>query len=158
MNATLTAEPMIELSQANRRLISEFEQGRVPGDFHHADHMRVAFAYVSEFSMLEALAKFSAALKRFAISKGKPNLYHETITWAYLLLIAERVARAGKAQPWEEFSAQNSDLLKWKGGVLERYYAKATLDSDLARHAFLFPDRMPQHTVHLNCGSESPQK
>jgi hypothetical protein len=74
MNATLTIEPMIDLSQANRHLISEFERGRVPGDFHHADHMRVAFAYVSEFPMLEAIATFSAALKRFAIWKGKPNL------------------------------------------------------------------------------------
>lgn len=121
-------------------LISEFEQGRAPGDFHHADHVRVAFAYVSKFPMPEAIAKFSTALKSFAISKGKPHLYHETITWTYLFLIGERLARAGKAQSWEEFSEQNADLLQWKGGVLERYYAKATIDSDLARRTFVFPD------------------
>ena len=115
MNAAPTTEPRIELSQANRRLISEFEQGRVPGGFHHADHIRVAFAYVSEFPMLEALAKFSAALKRFAISKGKPNLYHETITWAYLLLIGERMARAGRAQSWEEFAEEGKTC--WFGRV-----------------------------------------
>ena len=48
-------------------LVSEFEQGRAPGAFHHADHLRVAFAYVTEFPVLEAIAKFSAALQRFAI-------------------------------------------------------------------------------------------
>jgi len=129
-------------AMANRDLISEFEQGRTPGAFHHANHVRVAFAYVSEFPMLEAIAKFSAALQRFAFSKGKPQLYHTTITWAYLLLIGERVARAGRAQSWEEFAGCNSDLLGWKDGILERYYSRATLDSDLARRTFVFPDRV----------------
>lgn len=142
MNAVLSAQPASNLAQANRHLISEFEQGRAPGDFHHADHMRVAFAYVSELPVLEALAKFPAALKRFAISKGKPNLYHETITWTYLLLIGERLARAGNNQSWEEFAEGNQDLLVWKSGILERYYSKPILESDLARHTFIFPDRM----------------
>jgi TM2 domain-containing membrane protein YozV len=124
----------------NRQLISEFEQGRAPGEFHHADHVRVAFAYVSELPLLEAIAKFSAALGRFALARGKPNLYHETITWAYLFLIAERVGAIGRAVGWEEFSERNPDLLLWKGGVLERYYSKTTLDSDRARRHFVLPD------------------
>jgi hypothetical protein len=122
-------------------LISEFEQGRTPGEFHHADHVRVAFAYVSQFPFLVAAEKFSAALKRFAIAKGKPNLYHETITWAYLLLIRERISRAGRAQTWEEFAERNPDLLIWKGGVLATFYRRETLASDLARHTFIFPDQ-----------------
>ena len=126
----------------NQALISEFEQGRAPGAFHHADHVRVAFAYVSEFPF-EAIAKFSEALKRFAISKGKPNLYHETITWAYLLLIRERIARAGGVQTWDEFAASNPDLLIWKGGALATLYRQETLDSDLARHTFILPDQHP---------------
>jgi hypothetical protein len=60
----------------NRALVADFERGCVPGDFHHADHVRVAFAYVSEFPLLEAIAKFSAALERFALSKGKLHLFY----------------------------------------------------------------------------------
>ena len=142
MKAATDATPETDILSVDRSLVSEFEQGHVPGEFHHADHVRVAFAYVSEFSLPEALASFPAALKRFAIAKGKPNLYHETITWAYLLLIAERMARAGKPQAWGEFAADNADLLAWKGGVLERYYAPDTLASELARRAFIFPDRV----------------
>ena len=126
---------------ANLDLISEFEQGRVPGGFHHADHVRVAFAYVAEFPLLEAIAKFSAALESFALSEGKPTLYHQTITWAYLLLIHERVVRCGLALTWEEFAQRNPDLLIWKGGILERFYSRAALDSDLARSTFIFPDQ-----------------
>lgn len=126
---------------SQRQLVLGFEQGQAPEAFHHADHVRMAFAFVCEFPVPEALARFSAALKRFAVSKGKPQLYHETITWAYLLLIGERLARAGKAQSWEEFADENTDLLIWKGGILERYYEKATIESELARETFIFPDR-----------------
>jgi hypothetical protein len=142
MNPTLDPQYAAELFEINQRLIREFEQGRAPGDFHHADHLHVAFAYVSELPMSEALARFSAALQRFALARGKPNLYHQTITWAYLLLIGERMARAGKTESWEEFSTRNHDLLRWKGGMLERYYTRSTLDSELARRKFVFPDRV----------------
>lgn len=126
---------------SNEALISEFEQGRAPGDFHHADHVRVAFAYVSQFPFLEAVERFSAALKRFAASRGKPNLYHETITWAYLFLIRERIVRSGRPQSWEEFEERNPDLLIWKGGVLTTLYRPETLESELARRIFVLPDR-----------------
>jgi hypothetical protein len=124
------------------QLIQEFEEGTTPADaFHHADHVRLAFEYLCRFPPLEALEKFSAALKRFAAAQGKADRYHETITWAYLLLISERVARAGCAQTWEEFAEHNRDLLTWKGCVLSTLYRQETLDSDLARRTFVLPDR-----------------
>jgi hypothetical protein len=126
----------------NKEIISEFEQGRAPGgSFHHADHVRVAFAYVSQYAFLEAATKFCAALKRFAAAAGKPGLYHETISIAYLALINERRAHSGGEQTWEEFARENDDLLVWKGGVLERYYSRQALFSEPARRVFILPDR-----------------
>jgi hypothetical protein len=124
------------------QLIQQFEDGTTPpGTFHHADHVRLAFEYLCRYSVLEALKRFSDALKRFAAAQGKAKLYHETITWAYLLLIRERIARVNRAQTWEEFAKRNPDLLIWKGGVLTTLYRQETLDSDLARHTFVLPDR-----------------
>ena len=88
-----------------------------------------------------AVQRFSLALQRFAATQGKAQLYHETITWAYIFLIRERLARAGKTMRWEEFAGDNADLLIWKGGVLARYYRDETLASDLARRVFVFPDK-----------------
>ena len=123
-------------------LIKQFEGGATPADsFHHADHVRLAFEYLRRYPALEALGRFSEALKRFAAAQGKAQRYHETITWAYLLLIRERLARAGPAQTWEEFVERNADLLIWKGGVLETLYRRETLDSDLARYTFVLPDQ-----------------
>jgi hypothetical protein len=123
------------------QLIRQFEEGTTPPDsFHHADHVRLAFEYLNCYPALEALEKFSGALRRFAAAQGKADRYHETITWAYLLLIRERMARAGRAEGWEEFAGRNGDLLNWKRGVLSRLYRQETLDSELARRTFVLPD------------------
>jgi hypothetical protein len=110
--------------------------------FHHADHVRMAFLYLTRYPALEAIGRFSGSLQRFAAARGKPQLYHETITWAFLFLIRERLARGGNGRTWEEFSSANADLLDWKESVLKKYYRDETLRSALARGTFLMPDRV----------------
>jgi hypothetical protein len=125
----------------NDELIHRFESDVIPGDsFHHADHVRLAFAYLSRYPVVQALEKFSSALKRFAAARGKTQLYNETITCAYFFLIHERMIRCPYAK-WDEFSLQNADLLIWKDGILSRYYREDTLRSDLARSVFVLPDK-----------------
>jgi hypothetical protein len=122
-------------------LIDRFERGLSPDDsFRHADHVQLAFAYLSQYPVLQALDRFAAALNRFAEARGKSQLYHETISYSYFFLIRERMAR-GAVTDWEEFARQNPDLLIWKDGILTRYYHEATLKSDLARTVFLLPDK-----------------
>ena len=126
---------------SNAALVERFERGEVgESGFRHADHVRMAYAFVCEMPLLEAIERFSCALKRFAAAQGKTGLYHETITWAYLILIQERRLRKGDAGDWEQFANANSDLLRWKDGILARYYRFSTLQSELARKAFLLPD------------------
>jgi len=126
---------------SNEELIRRFEADAVPEDsFHHADHVRLAFAYLCQYPPLEALDKFCTALKRFATARGKPDRYNETITHAYFFLIRERMARCTDAG-WDDFALHNSDLLVWKNGILSRYYRESTLQSELARTTFLFPDK-----------------
>jgi len=114
-------------------------------DFHHADHVRLGFLYMCRFSGVEGMRRFCEALKRFASASGKPGLYHETITWAFLLLIRERVARSydhnGKMPTWDEFAGNNKDLLMGKDRVLKEYYVAETLASEFARKTFVLPDR-----------------
>lgn len=112
-----------------------------PEQFHHADHVRLGWLMLRRETLPRALARFCDGLKRYATSLGKAGLYHETITVAYLLLIHERQQRE-EAASFEEFAAKNSDLLQWRPSVLGRYYREETLASDLARRAFLLPDRL----------------
>ena len=122
-------------------IIRRFESGEVPPEsFHHADHVRLAFAYLRLHEPLTALGKFASALRQFATNIGKANLYNETITCAYLFLIRERMSQDPEME-WQEFARQNPDLLVWKDGILNRYYKEETLKSDFARRVFVFPDR-----------------
>jgi hypothetical protein len=132
-------------SQAtDQEIITRFESGSVPEFyFHHVDHVRLAFAYLKNSPVIPALERFSSALKQFAARHGRTQLYNQTITFAYIFLIAERMARGRTASiHWHDFAEQNPDLLVWKDGILTRYYEDATLKSDLARATFILPDKI----------------
>ena len=123
-------------------IIHQFESGLISAEsFHHAGHVQLAFAYLTKYPVLQALEKFVVALRRFATAQGKTRLYNETITFAYFFLIRERMARRSVSD-WNEFCLQNPDLLTWRDGILNRYYDRATLQSDLARTVFVFPDKL----------------
>ncbi len=125
--------------------MDQFERGTLPNEcFHHREHVRVAFLYLSLYPALEAIQLFSRALQRFATAHGKPQLYHETITWALMFLIRERMARSETQPTWDEFSRSNADLLAWENRPLSRYYREETLASELARAVFIFPDKLIQ--------------
>lgn len=124
----------------NLELIRLFEIDGLPAEFHHSDHVRLAFAYLKEYEFFEALSRFSKALRRFAAAHGKTQLYNETVTCSYFFIIRERMARHDGIS-WEDFARNNSDLLRWKDGVLSRYYCEETLKSELARRIFVMPDR-----------------
>ena len=122
-------------------LYQAFISTALPADqFHHEQHVRVAWLFVCRHGMPAALGEFSEAIKRFATAKGAHGLYHETITWAFLLIIAERQARQ-PAATWPDFATAHADLLIWKPSILDRYYSKELLASDLARRSFVMPDR-----------------
>jgi len=134
---------MGHMSSDDIEFMKSLESGTLANaSFHHAEHVRMAFLYLCSYSAFEALQRFSSALKRFAAANGHPERYNETITWGFLLLIHERMARAGRDLTWTEFAAANPDLMSWKNNVLRRYYREETLSSDLARRLFLFPDKV----------------
>jgi hypothetical protein len=124
-------------------LVAAFEAGTAPPEgFHHANHVRVAWMYLGRLPLLAAAERFVAGLKGFAAAHGKPQLYHETITLAFLLLIHDRIVTRGRGRNWREFADANPDLLTWKPSTLDRYYSPDLIGSDLARRAFVWPDRM----------------
>jgi hypothetical protein len=125
----------------DNELLSGFEDCSLANEaFHHEQHIRVAFLYLSRYPALQALERFSSVLRRFAEAHGKTMLYNETVTWAYILLIRERMARLGYPQSWPDFRALNPDLFDRKQDILKKYYQPETLRSELAKRIFLLPD------------------
>ena len=119
--------------------LEAFEACTLPSsEFHHRNHVRLAWLLFQREPFIEAAAHFIRSLKRYAESLGASGLYHETITWAYLVAIHERHVR-GQSADWEAFAGTNADL--FEKGFLERYYRPETLKSEHARKVFVMPDR-----------------
>ncbi|HMH45688.1 MAG TPA: hypothetical protein VK557_19525 [Pyrinomonadaceae bacterium] len=134
---------------SDEEFIRAFEACTLPADrFHHPEHVRVVWLYLHRYSVLETLARFCESLKRFASANGKATLYHETISWAYVFLIHERMARSAREQTWPEFIDGNIDLFDWQTSILKSYYRDVTLKSELARKTFVLPDRFEPHSSH----------
>jgi hypothetical protein len=120
----------------DHELLAQFEDCTLPpAEFTHRNHVRVAWLYLRELPVLDALTRFVGSLKQYAGSLGASAKYHETITFAFLFLIHERM-QSGAWQTFDAFAEANADLF---GDVLGRYYAKDVLASELARRTFVLP-------------------
>ncbi len=121
--------------------VEAFERGEIdPDAFDHEAHVYAAWRYLERFPLPVALERFDAALRQLTARLGVPGKYHATITWFFLLLIAERCDADGGGD-WRQFRRHNADLVEDRG-ILERYYHRQTLASNRARQAFVLPDRL----------------
>jgi hypothetical protein len=129
------------MTQDERTLIEGLEDHSLPpASLDHATHVKLGWLYLRRDPLLTALDRFRRALQSYVTAHGQAGKYHETITWAYLVLIHERMERHGSAQTWAEFAANNTDLLGHGKSVLASYYQSDTLTSELARRIFVLPD------------------
>ena len=106
----------------------QFENATLDANlFNHSNHVKMAWIYLQKFDLPNAMSNFANALRAFAIANGATNLYHETITFAFLVLINERMKTTENLQNWDEFVSTNSDLFDWKNNILKKYYKEETL-------------------------------
>ena len=83
------------------------------------------------------------SIQSFAAVLGKLTLYHETMTIAYLALIAERLADEPRELDFDAFLARYPELLS--GAYLRRYYPAGELDAAETRATFILPRPRARH-------------
>ncbi|MEP6829161.1 MAG: hypothetical protein ABI963_02380 [Rhizomicrobium sp.] len=106
-------------------------------DFRHADHVRAGYELLADRDFLEAASAYCRVLKMMTARIGKPEAFHQTVTLAFLALIAER-AEIARHDSFEEFASANPDLMD--KGVLARWYRPERLNDTAARRSFVLPD------------------
>jgi hypothetical protein len=118
--------------------LERFVRGEIAAaGFAHREHVRMAFEMLRRYDFAETVLHFSRALRTMAQRAGKPQAFHQTVTIAFLSLIAERL----EAGHWSEFARDNPDLLE--KGLLARWYRAERLASEPARRTFLLPEPTP---------------
>src|SRR6476620_11564939 len=118
-------------------LLAEFEEGRIdPARFPHREHVRVSYELLERHPFPEALLHLARGLRRLAAKAGRPQVYHETITAAFLALIGER-RLSGSYADFQDFAERNPDLFCKE--LLSKFYEPAVLQSTVARQTFILP-------------------
>jgi hypothetical protein len=105
--------------------------------FPHEQHVRLGFEMLRRHDFAETAHLYSRALRAMTQRAGQPQAFHQTITIAFLSLVAERM-RTGKPAEFAEFAAGNPDL--FDKSVLSRWYRPERLLSEIARSSFVLPD------------------
>ena len=119
--------------------IAEFEVLDIdPERFDHTAHLYVAWQYLRINELLTAIDRYRSTLRRLVLKLGVPGKYHETITWFFMVAVAERMNGAER-DDWDAFQAANPDLFKPGGAFLKSFYSQDRLGSVEARNQFLLP-------------------
>ncbi len=119
-------------------LLGSFVRGEIdPRTFHHGEHVRMAFELLRRHDFAETVYHYSRALRAITVKAGKPEVFHQTMTIAFLALIGERM-QAREYVDFASFSAANPDLMT--RSVLDRWYRPERLASAAARTTFLLPE------------------
>ncbi len=129
-----------QLSDADREFVLDFEACRVPPDqFHHREHLRLAYIYLTQSSTEQAHQKVRTAIKAFIRhNQADPDKYHETITQAWILAVDHFMHHSKPAASSDEFVELNPRLLDAR--IMLSHYSEQALFSDAARAAFIEPD------------------
>lgn len=124
--------------------LHSFETAELPREeWTHEAHVRMAYLYLRSTSTFEeAEGQVRSGIQAYNAAQGNHTGYHETITVAFLRLIAHRIAASSEdAATWATFSIAHRDLLARQ--ILYFHYDKATLFSPRAREQFVPPNRSP---------------
>lgn len=121
--------------------LSAFESGTLdPARFNHRLHLSLAWTYLQRDGFPEGALHFRRHLRAYVAAVGAQGKYHETITWAYLVLLNEEMTlRSTLGESFDAMIQRRPDLLDHRNGAIARSYSKTQLDMPDARRVFLLP-------------------
>jgi hypothetical protein len=130
------------------KLVARFHAGAIPRqEWTHTAHLAIGLWHVARFGPDEALARLRSGIRKLNESNGVPNSasdgYHESITRAYVVLLAEFLGTCPEPIQVEECARALGRTRLADRAVLLTFYTKQTLMSVRARAEWVEPDREP---------------
>ena len=126
--------PLASHSLTDDEFLAAFHSCRLPKEqFHNLDHFRLAWLHLHRESQPEAETRVREGIIAFAAHLGASKKYHETITVAWLRLVATH-----REPTFEEFIRKNEAILNLD--TLHRFWSPELLASDRARREWVPPD------------------
>jgi len=121
--------------------LARFEDGTLPNAaFRHRDHIRMTWLYLRREGFETGARRVRDGIRRFAAAKGATMLYHETLTSAWIHLVAAAL-EDGDGASFDAFTNAHPELLDKQRPWL--HYRAETLAGAAARGGWVEPDRAP---------------
>jgi len=127
--------------ETDEEFLAAFEADAIPkADFHHREHVRLAWLYLRRHGPAEATERMREGIRRFAAFHGVPGLYHETLTTFWVLAVQEARSAGPEAPDFESFARRHAELLD--KDLVRRHYGDGTIEGERARREWVEPDRI----------------
>jgi hypothetical protein len=121
---------------SDAEFLAEFHSCSLPpACFRHADHMRLAWLHLHQHPLDIAVEVVRNGIQAYTRHLQRTEFYHETITVAWVRLIASHAESS-----FDEFLRLNEHRLN--GELLHRFWSPELLNSDIARKEWVAPDRV----------------
>ena len=134
------AEPALgSAALEDDRFVADFEAGVYPHSrFRHADHVRLAWIYLRRFGVEEAEERIRGGIRSFARQAGAERKYHETVTIAWMRLVAIALRLTPDTGEFHAFARLHGWL--FRKDALLAFYSRERLASEAARGEWAEPD------------------
>lgn len=108
--------------------------------FGHRQHVHVTWLAVREHGPAHATDLIRHGIQKLARYANAPQKYHETVSRAWVTVVAARVAE-DREPDFDAFIERNPELLDKR--LLMRFYRSTTLASQGAKRGWVEPDLAP---------------
>lgn len=131
---------------ADADFLTSFESQTLPLEqFHHREHVRLAYLCLLGSSFDDAAARIRKSIKAYGAAKkievSPTSGYHETMTMAWLTLVGAILSEYGPEESSEAFCGAHPELMQKK--TLRLFYSKERFMSAEAKASFIEPDLAP---------------
>jgi hypothetical protein len=134
----MDANPLPGVTAADEEFLGAFTTGQIANhDFHHRDHLRLAWIQIRRLGLPRASEAVTTAIRQFAARHGHGDRYHETMTRFWVRVVAMGIARHPRL-PFDELLAAEPHLLD--KNLPYRHWSHELMGSDEARQGWVEPD------------------
>ena len=126
------------IGPADEKFLAAFEAGQIGNqDFHHRDHLRLAWIQVRRLGLQRASDTVAGAIRQFAAGHGHAERYHETMTRFWVRVVGMGINRH-PTLPFDDLLAAEPHLLDKT--LPFNHWSRERLTSVEAKRRWVEPD------------------
>jgi hypothetical protein len=134
----MDSEGQTGITAADEQFLAAFEAGKIANqDFHHRDHLRLAWIQIRRLGLDRASDAVTGAIGQFAARHGHADRYHETMTRFWVRVVGMGITRH-PTLAFDDLVAAEPHLLD--KNLPYRHWSRERMGSAEARRQWMEPD------------------